>query len=389
MHLSLLRESNIENATVLVRVDYNEPVIQGKVTDTTRIKASLPTLRLLMERQCKIVLISHFGKPKGKVVEALRMHNLAGTFEEILGQKIILLNECVGKEVKKAIEQGGQNSIFLLENIRFHSGEEENEAAFAEQLATLGEYYVNDAFSVCHRKHASVVGITQYLPSYAGLALEQEVHILSDIMKQPQHPFVLITGGAKVKDKIKTIQHLLPYVDNVLIGSAMARLFLDAEKQNKRLGEHSSKTEEQIEIAAQLLNDEKIVLPVDYLTLRNDGTIVEVTASSILSPEQQLLDIGTATTKQFCEHIAQAHTILWNGPVGVFEDEQFAKGSRTIAKSVAANTGMTIAGGGSTLRLLHQMELATKLTHLSTGGGALLKFLSGKPMPGLIALQQK
>ena len=367
MKTRFLSKEEVIGTTALVRVDYNVPVTDGEVTDTTRIQASVPTILFLLKKGYKIVLMSHCGKPKGERKEALSMKNIIATAERCIGESIVLLDEDITQNTQntqKTIAES-EEKLFLLENLRFHAEEENNDTMFAEKLALLGDIYVNDSFSVCHRAHASISAITKFLPSYAGLGLEKEITALEKMLHPPK-PFILIVGGAKINDKISLVKHLLPYADKVLLGSAMLPLFLDNEKKE----------------LAEIKQSDKTVLPIDYLIKENSEAVVKTTFTKGAIP----LDIGPATIKKFLDEIDKAEAILWNGPLGFFEDALFAQGTKKIARAIAKQDGMTMAGGGSTVYIINQLSLRNAFTHVSTGGGALLQFLAGNKLPGIDAV---
>jgi 3-phosphoglycerate kinase len=387
MLIPLLKDADVKGKRLLVRVDFNVPLRDGKITDDTRLRESLPTIQYLIENNAKIILMSHLGRPKGKVSEELRMDVVAERLSQLLHRDIEKVNDCVGEDVKTVANALHEGDILMLENLRFHQGEEANDEVFAEQLAELADIYVNDAFGASHRAHASVVAITKFLPSYAGLLLQKEIEVLTKVLESPEKPFIAVLGGAKVSDKINLIKNLLPKVDSLLIGGAMMFTFLKA--QGKEVGK-SLVEEEKIDVAKQLLQNKKIIIPVDVVVANNAESKETgfVTADKI-SPEKMGLDIGPKSVQLFKEKISRAKTIFWNGPLGMFEVDIFAQGTSEIASAIAASNAITVVGGGDTVAAADKLGLKNKFTHVSTGGGAMLKFLEGKELPAIAALTKK
>jgi len=394
---------NLKNKTVLVRVDFNVPIekVKGKntkkITDNEKIKASLSTIKYLLKNNCKVVLMSHLGRPKGKVVKDLRLNLVAKELQKLLSKenkklKVIKLNDCIGPEIKAKIVKGTKKDIFLLENLRFYKEEKENDYAFAHSLADLAEVYVNDAFAVSHRKHASVAAITKFLPSGAGFLLETEILNLSKALK-PERPAVWLMGGAKLK-KVELLNKALDQADRILIGGALAFSFLKAK--GIPVG-NSLIDNESIAIAKKLMYDKrstKIVLPVDFVCVKRmtEKSKVYYRDYNEIKNDEIGLDIGPKTVKLFDLHLQKAKTLVWNGPMGYFEWAKFAKSSKALAKTVAnvtlRNKVFSIVGGGETAAMIKGFKLANKFTHISTGGGASLAFISGKKLPGLEALRK-
>lgn len=395
MNKKTLRDVNVENKRVLVRVDFNVPITKdGKVLDDFRILSVLPTINYLRERNAKVILMSHLGRPKGKD-ESLKMDPVAKALEELGGFKVYKLDDCIGEAVQKFINETLKpGEVVLLENLRFYKGEEDNDPEFAKELASLGDIFVNDAFATAHRVAASTVGITQYLPSVAGILMERELSILSKLLESPEHPYIAVLGGAKVSDKIGLIKNLIGKVDEILIGGGMCFTFLKAQGYN--IG-RSLCEDDKLEVANSLLEEAKskgvkIVLPVDVVSaieVKEEGYTGVFDIEDIRN-DHVGVDIGPKTVKLFENELSKAKTIVWNGPLGVFEIEKFAQGTFEIAKFIGSLEGATtVAGGGETVAAFRKFNLQEKITHLSTGGGAFLEFLEGKVLPAVDALEDK
>jgi phosphoglycerate kinase len=382
-----VRDIEVTGKRVLVRVDFNVPLAEGKVTDDTRIRAALPTINYLLEHGAKVVLMSHLGRPKGKVVDELRLDPVADRLAELLGRPVRKLDDCVGSEVEAAIAKMQPGEVILLENVRFHPEDESNDPGFAKRLASLGDIFVNDAFGAAHRAHASTVGVAQHLPSVAGFLMEKELTFLGQALAAPERPFVAILGGAKISDKIGVIENLLTKVDGLLIGGGMANTFLKA--QGYEVGQ-SLVEDESLNVAREILEKagEKLALPVDVVIADRfdaeaDSKVVPV---GQVPEDWRILDIGPGTVELFRRKLAGARTVVWNGPMGVFEFPRFAAGTEAIARILAESGATTIIGGGDSVAAVEQAGLADKMTHISTGGGASLEFLEGKELPGVAAL---
>ncbi len=375
MHMRSVKEADVSNKRVVVRVDFNVPLKAGKVADDKRIQAALPTIRLLQKKKAKIVLISHLGRPKGKVVEALRLKPVAERLSKLLKNQVQYVQQTIGSEVEDCVYALEPGEVLLLENVRFHKEEEKDDRGFAQKLASLGDVYVNDAFGTCHRAHASVHAITKFLPSYAGLLLEKEVKALSLLVKNPKRPFIAVIGGIKVDDKLGMLKQLLKRVDAVLLGSAMAaRCYAALGKSN--------------EVATLLKKAKgKLMLPVDVVTASSENAKAGKVRSVHERTKEKWLDIGPETCRVYAEIIGRAKTVFWNGPMGLAERRPFEKGTRAVAKAMAACKGKTIVGGGDTVAMVEKCNVQDKFTHVSTGGGAALKFVEGKKLPGLVALK--
>ncbi len=388
-----VRDVALKDKRVLIRVDFNVPLDGQRITDDTRIRASLPTIQYCLAQGASVVLMSHLGRPDGQVVEKYRMSPVATRLGELLGKPVIALQECVGPSVEARVRSLQPGDVCLLENLRFHAGEEANDPAFAKQLAALGDIYVNDAFGTAHRAHASTEGAAHYLPAVAGFLMEQEIKYLSTLTSAPKKPYAAILGGSKVSDKIGIVTHLIDQLDFLVIGGGMAYTFLKA--QGQPIG--SSKLEaDKIGLATEILAKAKqhgvrVFLPVDHIiATKPDGTGQTQTTTGPQIPDGWMgVDIGPKTIDEFSKALGRAATIVWNGPLGIFEVEAFSRGSRSIAQALANSKAITVIGGGDTAAAVKQFGLDAKMTHVSTGGGASLEFLEGKILPGIAALKDR
>ena len=390
-----VRDIEVGGKRVLVRVDFNVP-LDGEarvITDDSRIRATLPTIKYLIDQGARVILCSHLGRPKGKVVEKLRLAIVGQHLSQILGQQVVVTRDCIGSEVEKAIEKLRNGDVLLLENIRFHPEEEENDASFAQALAQLADLYVNDAFSASHRTHASIVGVTNYLPTVAGLLVEKELKVLAGVLANPVHPFAGLVGGAKVSDKISVLENILDKVDCLLIGGGMAATLLKAKSYEVGL---SVVEEDKLDFAVKLMEDAarqgvRLLLPVDVVVA--DGLSADAKARTVaienISPHLRIVDIGPLTIKGFSKELDGCKTVFWNGPMGIYEIPQFAQGTQAMARLLASLKATTVIGGGSTAEIVIEMGLADKMTFVSTGGGASLRFLGGRTLPGVEALLDK
>jgi phosphoglycerate kinase len=395
MNKMTVRDIEVTGKRALVRVDFNVPLDPktGEITDDSRIRASLPTIKYLLERKASVVLMSHFGRPKGKVVNDLRLAPIAKRLSKILGRPVSTTADCIGPEVEKAAKALKPGDVLLLENLRFHAEEEAGDDGFAKALASLGDIYVNDAFGTSHRAHASISGIAKYLPAVAGFLLEKEINTLGSLIEKPAHPFTALFGGAKVSDKVAVLKNIMKKVDCLLIGGGMAAIFLKAQSYN--VGTSLVETES-IETAAGLLKEAeksgvRLVLPVDVVVadeLKSESKAEVVTIGKI-PPAKNIGDIGPKTVELFSQELKRSRTVFWNGPMGVHEIPQFAKGTHALAKLLAGLKATTVVGGGSTAEVIDAMGLADKMTFVSTGGGASLEFLGGDELPGVTALRDK
>lgn len=392
MNKLTIRDVDVAGKRVLVRADFNVPLsgTNGVITDDSRIQATLPTIKYLTERGARVILCSHLGRPKGKVVEKLRLTTIAQRLSQILGQKVIVANDGIGPEVDKAVAALKPGDVLLLENIRFHPQEEANDTGFAQTLARLADIYVNDAFGACHRSHASIVGIARYLPAVAGLLVEKEIEVLEGLLANPSRPFAELAGGAKVSDKIKALENTMDKVDCLLIGGGMAATFLKAKGYEVGL---SLVENDKLDLATKLMQraaERKLplILPIDVVAAAELSAETEynVVAVEKIPPRWRIVDIGPKTIDSFSEELRRCQTIFWNGPMGVCEIAQFARGTQAMAKLLAGLEATTIIGGGSTAEVVTELKLADKMTFVSTGGGASLRFLSGEKLPGVEAL---
>lgn len=377
---------------MIVRCDLNVPLKDGRITDDLRVRASVPTLKALLERGAKLAVCSHLGRPKGQVVDDLRLTPVGARLSELLDEDVVVLQEVVGQGVKRACESGAP--VVLLENLRFHPGEEKNDPLFAQDLASVGQAYVNDAFGASHRAHASIVGVAERLPAAAGLLLVDEVTKLERVLHDPRHPFVAVLGGAKVSDKLGVIGNLLARVDAICVGGAMAFTLLAARGHDvgRSLVEHDrlADVSDVLELAASKGLD--ILLPTDVVaTEQPDQGAAHETVSLDSIGDRMGVDIGPDTAKAFGEAIARARTVLWNGPMGIFEIEEYSAGTKAVAEAIAEatkNGAYTVAGGGDSAAALAQWGLTRAVSHLSTGGGASLELLEGRELPGVAVLRR-
>jgi len=397
-----IRDLDLNNKRVLMRVDFNVPLDEGRVSDDTRIRETLPTIEYALRHGAKLILCSHLGRPKGKPDPKYSLRPVAEKLRILLDEKFDAAENvgfspnCIGDQAMEMALQLERGQTLLLENVRYHAEEEKNDPEFARQLASLAEVYVNDAFGSAHRAHASTEGVTHHLPkSAAGLLMEKELEYLGKATSNPAKPFLAILGGAKVSDKIGVIRNLLPKVDALIIGGGMAYTFLKA--QGLEIGK-SLLEADKVELAKELLAEAKskgvrLLLPVDHVvTDKFDATAVGtiIAKGKAIPADKMALDIGPATIELFAEEISRARTIVWNGPMGVFEFDQFSKGTTQVAQAVADNPAATsIVGGGDSVAAVHKAGVADKITHISTGGGASLEFLEGKKLPGVEALTNK
>jgi phosphoglycerate kinase len=392
-----LNKNQLEGKKVLVRVDFNVPLNEELgITDDTRIEAALSTIKYLISNQDKVILMSHLGRPKGKVIEKLRLDPVARKLSELLGKKVKKLNDCIGVEVEKAVLNMQKDEVILLENLRFHPEEEKNNPEFAKALADLADIFVNDAFGTAHRAHASTVGVARELPSYAGFLMAREIDVLSNLIENPVRPFVVVLGGAKISGKIEIVQNLLDIADKILIAGGMSYTCLAA------LGHEVGKSlleKYDLRVVFKMLKEaeekgNKILLPIDLVVARKE--VSEKATSKLVRieniPKDGIgVDLGEKSLVKFEKEIKKAKTVFWNGPVGVFEIEKYAKGTNRIAKILADMQGeaVTIIGGGDSIAAIERAGLTEKMTHISTGGGASLEFLGGKKLPGIEVLPEK
>lgn len=385
-----VRDIDVKGKRVLVRCDFNVPLDGETITDDRRIVEALPTIKHLLDHGAAVVLCSHLGRPKGKPKPEFSLKPVAVRLSELLARPVPLLPDCVGQEVHAACSALKPGEVVLLENLRFHAEEEQNEPGFAKALASLADLYVNDAFGTAHRAHASTEGVTHTLPGVAGFLIEKEIEFLGKAVENPKRPFVAILGGAKVADKIPVIESLLPKVDRLIIGGGMAYTFIKAK--GYEIG-GSLLDEKSIEFAAKVLKEQanKILLPLDAVVAKElkEDAAVSVVAIEAIPADQLAADIGPKTALLFSEVVQKAGTVIWNGPMGVFEMTPFMQGTLKLAQALATSQAVTIIGGGDSAAAVEKFDLADKMSHVSTGGGASLEFLEGVELPGIAALQDK
>jgi len=388
-----VRDVDVEGRRVFVRADFNVPIEDGRITDDTRIRASLPTIVHLLERGAVVIMSSHLGRPKGKVNDALRLKPVADRLSQLLGRPVRTTGDALGPGVQVAVDKLRPGDLILLENLRFHAAEEANDPEFAKSLASLADLYVNDAFGAAHRAHASTEGITHHLPAVAGLLMEREVDALSKLLRRPARPFHAVLGGAKVSGKLEVIEALLSRCQAVLLGGGMANTFLAARglKLGKSLVEEDQVGDAERMMGVARRKRVRLMLPTDAVIASqiHHRARTQVVAVDAVPSDQMIVDIGPETRKAYSAHLLKANTVFWNGPMGVFEVPQFAEGTNAIAKTLAKRSSagvVTIVGGGDSVAAVEQLGLADRMTHVSTGGGASLEFVEGKTLPGVAAL---
>ncbi len=390
MNKRSVRDLDLMNKRVLVRVDFNVPVKDGEVTDDTRIRRALPTIRHLLSEGARPVLVSHLGRPKGEPDQKYVMDPVAARLQELLGEPVEKLDAAVGPEVVEAIDDWDGRGVVLLENSRFYPGETSNDPGFADQLAALADLYVDDAFGAAHRAHATTVGVAERMPAAAGLLMEEEIDYLDKVLEDPERPFVAILGGAKVSDKLGVIESLLGTADSLLIGGAMGFTFFEA--LGYEIGD-SLVEDDYLEEAKRLMEEsgERLVLPVDVVVAEamEEGAESETVASDGIPSGKMGLDIGPETVDLFEGHISGASTIFWNGPMGVFEIDDFAKGTEGVARAVAESEATSVVGGGDSVAAVNKLGLEGRMSHISTGGGASLEYVEGKELPGIAVLPEE
>ena len=391
-----IRDFDAAGKRVFVRVDFNVPLADGKVTDDSRIRAALPTITTLLSEGARVVLASHLGRPDGKVQDGLRLRPVGERLSQLLRRNVPVTGDALGVGTEDAVKRMRNGEAILLENLRFHAEEEKNDPGFAKALASYADVFVNDAFGTAHRAHASTVGIASYLPAYAGLLMEREITALSSLLENPKRPFAAILGGAKVSDKIGVIDHLLTKVDLLILGGGMANTFLLAKGKSvgKSLAEHDRVDDARRTLAAAEKAGIQVLLPVDVVIAKEvtRGTEYKTVGTEKFPASWHIVDLGEESRAAIEVALADVKTVLWNGPVGVFEIPSFAHGTRAIARFLAdkAEHGVTVVvGGGDSVAALEQQGLAAKMTHISTGGGASLEFLEGRELPGIAVLQDR
>jgi len=387
-----IEDITVGSKRVLLRVDFNVPLDRdtGAISDDSRIRASLPTIEYLVDHRAKIIVCSHLGRPKGKVVDDLRMLPIAQRLSQLLGLPVGMASDCVGPEAESKAGALKEGELLVLENLRFHPEEEENDDGFARKLASLADIYVNDAFGTAHRTHASTVGVAKYLPAVAGFLMDKELRVMEKLLLDPERPWGCIVGGAKVSDKIGLLQNMLKKVDTLLVGGGMAATFLKA--QGYEVGQ-SLVEDDKLDLARKLLQEAKdlkvpFVLPVDAVVAGEikAGVPAEVVPTTDIPVGGQIVDIGPRSIALFQDELEKCRTIMWNGPVGIYEIPQFAQGTGAIASFLSTLGATTVIGGGSSAEVVQEMGLADKMTHVSTGGGATLRFLEGATLPGVEVL---
>lgn len=392
MRKKSIQDIDVHGKRLLIRVDYNVPLdSSGAISDDTRIRATLPTIRYLLERNARIILCSHLGRPGGKAVDSLRLAPVAERLSELLDKPVAALRDCVGPEVEAAVSGMRNGDVVLLENLRFHKGEKANDPGFARDLARLADVYVNDAFGVSHRVQASVVGVPNYLPAVAGLLLQRELDLFADLLEHPERPFAAVIGGAKVSDKLAVLENVITKVDLLIIGGGMASTFITSE--GFRVGASRVEADQldsvrQIEKKAESL-PVTLLLPRDVVVadLLEAGAKTRTVPITAIPEGCRIADIGPETVHDFSEALSRCRTAIWNGPMGIFEIPEFATGTRQVAEAIASIRGTTAVGGGSTIEAVERFGFADRISHISTGGGAVLELLAGKPLPGVEALQ--
>ena len=393
MNKKSVKDVDLKGKRVLTRVDFNVPLDNElNITNDNRIKAALETIKYIIDQGGKLVLMSHLGRPKGQAKQEFSLKPVAERLSELLAKPVKFLNDCIGDEVKREVESMSEGDIILLENLRFHKEEEKNDPDFAKQLAELGEVFVNDAFGTCHRAHASTEGLTHYLESVSGFLVQKEIDYFQKVITDPQRPFIFILGGAKVADKIPVIENMMEKADSILIAGAMAYTFMKVkgiDVGSSRLEEDMYETVEKILKKAQERGVD-IILPMDHVVTDNiEGGIIKTTESESIEKGWMGVDIGPKTIGLFFEKIKEAKTIVWNGPAGIFEKDEFATGSKALALAIAEVDATSVIGGGDTAAAVEKFSVADKMSHISTGGGAALEYLEGKVLPGIAALSDK
>ncbi|MFD2761445.1 phosphoglycerate kinase [Lentibacillus juripiscarius] len=393
MNKKTLHDLDVEGKKVFCRVDFNVPMKNGEVTDDTRIRAALPTIEHLAENGAIVILASHLGRPKGEVTEELRLDPVAERLSDLAGKDIVKTDAVYGKEINEALSQVSNGDIILIENVRFEPGEEKNDPELVEAFANMADLYVNDAFGAAHRAHASTTGVAEKLPAAAGFLMEKEIEVLGKALENPERPFTAIIGGAKVKDKINVIDHLLDKVDNLIIGGGLAYTFVKA--QGYEIGK-SLLEEDKLDMAKEFMQKAeakgvRFVMPEDAIVADDFSETANTKVVDITNiPEDwEALDIGPETRKKYDSIISESKLVVWNGPMGVFEYSLFAGGTKAVAESLANTEGYTVIGGGDSAAAVEKFGFATDMDHVSTGGGASLEFMEGKVLPGVQALDDK
>ncbi len=395
MQKKTIRDIEVKGKRVLVRVDFNVPldINTGAISDDSRIQASLPTIKYLVDHGAKVILCSHLGRPGGNVVEQLRIAPIAQRLSQLIGLPVSTVRDCVGKDLQTQVQTLKEGDILFLENVRFYHEEEADDPHFARELAKLADIYVNDAFGTAHRAHASIVGVAKYLPAVAGFLMEKELKVMGNLLNDPEHPFACLIGGAKVGDKIGLLQNMLKRVDILLVGGGMAATFLKA--QGYEVG-HSLVEQDKLGLAKELLQEAEawkvpLLLPIDVVMVKEIKAEAEVETVPItdISPDSYIVDIGLKTIELFSNELKKCRIIMWNGPMGVYEIPKFAQGTKALATFISTLNATKIIGGGSSAEIVREMGLTGKMSHVSTGGGASLRFLEGAALPGVEVLLDK
>ena len=392
MVLNTIKEADLKGKRVVIRVDFNVPVKEGVVKDATRIKAALPTIKYILDKGASVVVMSHFGRPKGQKNPDFSMAPIAKEFEKLLGRPVKLAPDVIGPEVEAEVKALKPGEVLLLENVRFYKEEEANDEGYAKALASYGDIYCNDAFGTAHRAHASTEGISHFLPSYAGFLIEKEVKFMAPLLENPEKPFVAVIGGSKVSSKITVLESLVKTCDTIVIGGGMAYTFLSVlgKEIGKSLFEPDYVDTAKAFLAKAAEKGVKVILPVDHVCAAEfSETAAPVAVDDVNIPADLMgMDIGPKTVSLIVEEIKKAKSVVWNGPMGVFEFEAFSKGTGEVAKALAASDAISVVGGGDSVAAINKFGLADKISHVSTGGGASLEFLEGKTLPGIKALEK-
>lgn len=393
MNKKSIRDIDVKGKKVFVRVDFNVPLENGAITDDTRIRETLPTIRFLIEKGAKVILASHLGRPKGQVVEEMRLTPVAARLSELLGKPVAKADEAVGEAVQAKASALNEGDVLLLENVRFYEGEEKNDPELAKAFASLADIFVNDAFGAAHRAHASTEGIAHFLPAVSGLLMEKELDVLGKALNNPERPFTAIVGGSKVKDKIDVINKMIEIADNILIGGGLSYTFLKAQGHEIGL---SLCDDSKLDLVLEFIEKAKklgknFLLPVDIVVSEDFKAAVnsEIVGQGGIPANKEGVDIGPKTRELYAEVIKNSKLVVWNGPMGVFEVDDFAHGTRAVAQACAETSGYTVIGGGDSAAAVEKFRLADKMDHISTGGGASLEFMEGKALPGVVALNDK
>jgi len=388
-----VRDVEVAGKKVFVRVDFNVPLENGAITDDTRIRETLPTIRYLIENGAKVILASHLGRPNGEVVESLRLTPVAARLSELLGKPVVKSDEVVGAAVKAKADALNSGDVLLLENVRFEAGEEKNDAGLAKAFAELADLYVNDAFGAAHRAHASTEGVAHHLPAVSGLLMEKELDVLGKALNNPERPFTAIVGGSKVKDKIDVINKMIEIADNIIIGGGLSYTFFKAQGHEIGL---SLCDNSKLDLVLEFMEKAKklgknFLLPVDIVVSESfkEAVNMDIVGIDGIPSNKEGVDIGPKTREIYAEVIKNSKLVVWNGPMGVFEVDDFANGTRAVAQACATTDGYTVIGGGDSAAAAEKFKLADKMDHISTGGGASLEFMEGKALPGVVALNDK